>query len=1348
MPQRKCFWVVATPIDTATSTATTVRLCSANVREATGLVTGQQFLPYIESFPERSYSIFDGEFNGGSDVTIDKMEISANNSFGQSAFNYVWDGCSVQVYIGDASAVTVGGGLGIVTKIFDGAVKGSPEIQEDILSINLVDKSYLLLNNVLDLEYGGSGEYDGPIGYKGVMRPMVIGSVTGIVPILLNAPYLLFEYHAYGRTGGVQGLFENGLAFGAATTTVAWAGSVAATYAALKAVTLTLGQWADAPSIGCFRLGGEPKDGGVITCDVIGQLKADNVTPYARADDILTWMVARSPIGSGVDASNLTAYYTLIGSLNLGDYFDQQATIDETIRRWLAGSGSYYFFGSDGLFAVGSIRQAVSPDVTFDLTARSNQVEYLNSLPMSAPYEIIRIGGQKCFRVHENSEISDALITFINQSTDPNYWTINEKASKLIPEEADVEATYQALLTRGTALGITTELTAATSARSTWLSYRNAQSPAWNDKTAPTAITRTTAESNRSAYTAALVTLNKKVSEIDATLAVWNTITGTGKPSDYATTDILLTETGSSVLTIVGNSLKQTTGTGYYCAVGQRMSGPCFAEVDIDTSSGSWTMVNLDRDATGASYVLQDIAVHYQQSAGTLNVYVGAGTASYGITIASLTGKLRVAYDGDRFRVFVGGIEQFVDLNAYPYLGICVGDWDASGIGPNYYPKWQAYTSGVTYTGLRIGAFADNSRKLAFPLTAVGSSPPSIHGDMVISRTSATYQSAVRGIAFAGSIYAEVDINNTGSNYTMIGLDQSASGVIYSAAEDLFVQYQSSTGILFINRKGVNIINPTLATGIVGKIGVGYDGVRYRVWINGVEYALSSTYPGMFATGPGLTHYPKWCPYSAVSILTGINAYPFTESDYDSIGGKTAPEKGGTAGQNVAANGNAEAGDLRGWRADTNFMNVGSTFMISTAQKQSGQYSFLLHKTASGNAAAAVNRAFAAKPGDRFLVRIWAHASAAGASGFYGYMLGKTSAPSDGFVDTLSYTTSPYMAEGYAGGNIALASGVNTFDWDWTVPAGWTGCQFVSFEIISNPNVAVDLHYEVQIFPQAPGTQLVDQITGRILDGKTLNPSNNFGLRSLASFPVITDTYVSSSTVTLNIPSSTFYGDWGGTVTYPSGSITGAAFATKYYVWRNVGGDPASTGTSYGSSTVLTDALGYGKVYLGYFTTRSSGPTPPPPPPPPPGGGNNCVDADSWVWMADGTVKMARDVESGDQIIALNMQTRQDQCIVTVQRCSLAEEECVHIVGESGAELILSKYTPMELIDDRRCLAKDVLGEFIPMCGFDCKLVYDRIVSVTPVGDRIVARISAHSATFAAGMKKNRALFSHNVDKP
>lgn len=277
-------------------------------------------------------------------------------------------------------------------------------------------------------------------------------------------------------------------------------------------------------------------------------------------------------------------------------------------------------------------------------------------------------------------------------------------------------------------------------------------------------------------------------------------------------------------------------------------------------------------------------------------------------------------------------------------------------------------------------------------------------------------------------------------------------------------------------------------------------------------------------------------------------------------------------------------------------------------------------------------------------------------------------------------------------------------------------------------------------------TNRISQLTdaGRAVDGRLLNSSNNYGLRALSETPTFSQSNAGSS-VTLDLGSNgKLYSDWGATITLPSATFTGLAYSSTYYVWRNMP-SPDGAGSSYGYSSTLTDALGIGKVYLGYVTTMSSGGT---------GGGGGgyggggeCVALSSDIALVDGSSVSAAAVLPGASIAALAVGMDGTSSAV-VDRVRVAENECVRLVSASGAKLSLALNTPMTLPGGRCEIAANMTG--LPVAVLDDQgFRWEPVVAVEYLGRLPVAEVTCGNATYAAGDLAGRFIFSHNIwNKP
>lgn len=265
---------------------------------------------------------------------------------------------------------------------------------------------------------------------------------------------------------------------------------------------------------------------------------------------------------------------------------------------------------------------------------------------------------------------------------------------------------------------------------------------------------------------------------------------------------------------------------------------------------------------------------------------------------------------------------------------------------------------------------------------------------------------------------------------------------------------------------------------------------------------------------------------------------------------------------------------------------------------------------------------------------------------------------------------------------------------------------------------------------------------GRIDDVRGYMPNRSYGLRSVYTPPTVSDTWVGTNNVTINLGASSFVNDLGNTLNLPSDSLTNKNSGTKYYIYRTMT-DPTSASGSYGTSTTLAGAMANNRVYIAHWTTRATsggtggGGTP---------GGMDCVSAAAWVSASVGAV-LAELAAVGEPIRTLCERTLSGSEMSPVERNSSTVEPCVTLVTESGIRLTLAAGTPLTLEDLRVVYASQGRNHRVPVedeSGFR----WERIVSVEYAGPRRVAHISVGGRTYAAGDEPHRLIYTHNQVKP
>jgi hypothetical protein len=203
----------------------------------------------------------------------------------------------------------------------------------------------------------------------------------------------------------------------------------------------------------------------------------------------------------------------------------------------------------------------------------------------------------------------------------------NEKITKLIPENARLSDKWTALSAVAATLSVST--TAAASARSSWNSLLSGLSPAWNDTSQDTPVSRTGYNSARDAYDTALYNLDKDIKAKAATLASWAGVSGSGRPADNATVGA---PTGTPVGTITAGDVSGTINAGGGVASNQvptpaiqpnavSVTSNAYTTSAAALSSGSWVDVqSITVSATGAPILLLFNGQAAQIASGIYNI--------------------------------------------------------------------------------------------------------------------------------------------------------------------------------------------------------------------------------------------------------------------------------------------------------------------------------------------------------------------------------------------------------------------------------------------------------------------------------------------------------------------------------------------------------------------------------------------------------------------------------------------------------------------------------------------------------------------------------------------------------
>lgn len=214
--------------------------------------------------------------------------------------------------------------------------------------------------------------------------------------------------------------------------------------------------------------------------------------------------------------------------------------------------------------------------------------------------------------------LADAAIDGVAGLADDGVLSANEKITKLLPEVARLDAKWTVLIAQAATLGVST--VAAAAKRTAWTAMLGALVPAWNDTSQASAVDRAAYDLAREDYDAELYALDqaikaavKSLADAAATTAVWNGVTGAGKPEDGATvgaTPVQNAKIDSAFATAVEAQTtadaKITTYLGEMPPVGEVLGDLWFAEGvgELRRWTGSgWSAPLVDLTAAAVPYI-------------------------------------------------------------------------------------------------------------------------------------------------------------------------------------------------------------------------------------------------------------------------------------------------------------------------------------------------------------------------------------------------------------------------------------------------------------------------------------------------------------------------------------------------------------------------------------------------------------------------------------------------------------------------------------------------------------------------------------------------------------------------
>jgi len=287
---------------------------------------------------------FIGDSIGGRSIpTFGALRIANDDGALDDWLARAWDGREINI-------LAPSPGAEVLDEFLVVGMTDQPTGDAAAITLPLRDAGALFDRPVQPHRYLGTGEYEGTVELEGGAKPLVLGRVTTIEPVLLNATKFAYQVHDGAIESAGFSVRERGVAF---TTYIAvsdvftWdatghGGAVAVDYAR-----------------GVFRLATAPQ--GVITCDVRAfRTLYDGLN--ATHANLARWAMESAAIGVAIDVGAMSALNTAMPDTLCGCYVRESQTLASVLDAIATSCGALWTVSQTGLFSVRVVAWGSSVD--------------------------------------------------------------------------------------------------------------------------------------------------------------------------------------------------------------------------------------------------------------------------------------------------------------------------------------------------------------------------------------------------------------------------------------------------------------------------------------------------------------------------------------------------------------------------------------------------------------------------------------------------------------------------------------------------------------------------------------------------------------------------------------------------------------------------------------------------------------------------------------------------------------------------------------------------------------------------------------------------------------------------
>jgi len=410
----KSYIVILKPYDLDAEAETTVYLSDRGyVSKPAESPANTYFEPRVVEALSFQRSMFSSGKVGGQSVPSFGEIVLANADGGLDAFaGYAWDNRSVEVLVGEK-----GGDLSEHFTIFKGQ-SSSVEFNDLEIRVILRDGRERFTRTLPPNSYAGTGGTEGSAIMEGLPKPICLGEVYNIKPVLVDEANDVYQVHD-GQIEAIDAVYENG-----------------------QSIT---GYTADLTN-GRFTLtgGGE----GIITADVRGAKPGGS---YKQTVGELIRFVATEYGGFSDPVDIDTNSFADLDSSNsspVGIYIEKRGNVLAVLDELANSVGAFYGFDRAGKLNVGRVE---APSGSPGLDLDSTNIIQIDRQPTSLPISDVVLKYKKNYTVLDDDTLSG--------SADDRDFALREGA-----QVEDSDASTAAIYPNATVLEVDSRLVDATAA--------------------------------------------------------------------------------------------------------------------------------------------------------------------------------------------------------------------------------------------------------------------------------------------------------------------------------------------------------------------------------------------------------------------------------------------------------------------------------------------------------------------------------------------------------------------------------------------------------------------------------------------------------------------------------------------------------------------------------------------------------------------------------------------------------------------------------------------------------------------------------------------------------------------